>query len=305
MNRNIKQTVSSFEKGEIEKSVYIETMYREHHASLFDYASFIPSTNISKIEIQDKRVIMTTRDRGIRMHVTPADYRTTPIESLNFGDYEPQETRMTELLVEDGSSVLDIGANIGWYSMNLAVSHRNAKIACFEPIPKTYAALVQNLTLNNISNVVANNFGLSNQAGTFTFYYYPEGSGNASSENLTGRQDVETMQCVVKTLDSLGASPDFIKCDVEGAELFVFQGGRETISRCLPIVFSEILRKWSAKFNYNPNEIFGFFRGLGYEAFTCNSGKLVGFEGMTEETRETNFFFLHVRKHADKIRGFT
>ena len=62
---------------------------------------------------------------------------------------------------------------------------------------------------------------------------------------------------------------DFLKCDVEGAELKVFQGGLATITSDKPIVFSEILRKWSRKLGYNPNEIFSFFYDLQYRAFTA------------------------------------
>ena len=77
--------------------------------------------------------------------------------------------------------------------------------------------------------MTACNFGFSNSSGEFTFYYYPEGSGNASSANLTGRDDIEEFQCKARTLDDYTAETharvDFIKCDVEGAELLVFQAG--------------------------------------------------------------------------------
>ena len=94
---------------------------------------------------------------------------------------------------------------------------------------------------------------------------------------------------------------DFIKCDVEGAELLVFKGGLNTIKRDKPIIFSEILRKWSAMFNYDPNEIFDLFKSEGYLAFTVNTNVLLPFCRMDESTVETNFFFLHAEKHRDLI----
>jgi hypothetical protein len=97
---------------------------------------------------------------------------------------------------------------------------------------------------------------------------------------------------------------DFIKCDVEGAELLVFQGGQQTIARDLPIVFSEILRKWSAKFGYHPNDIFQLFHSLGYRSFSVAGSWLKPFEAMDATTLETNFFFLHATKHAELIRRF-
>ncbi len=306
--KTINKTRGDFAAGVVDKAAFIRSMYEEHHSVLFDYCQHLAKTNIKKIEIEDDRVIMTTRDRGIRIACLPGDFRIAPIETLNFLDYERNESAMMERLVADGDSYFDIGANIGYYSMNMALANRNSKIYCFEPIPKTYASLVRNLSLNSLPNVFAHNFGFSSKAGEFPFYYYPEGSGNASSANVTGRSDVEVVQCKVRTLDEYisetGTHIDFIKCDVEGAELLVFQGGGKAIARDNPIIFSEILRKWSVKFNYDPNDIFEFFRQLGYRAFTVNDQMLVEFFKMNDETVETNFFFLHENKHADLIKRY-
>jgi FkbM family methyltransferase len=304
----IQETQDQYTSGVIDKPTYIKCMYELHHNKLFNYAEYLTQTNVKKIEIEDDRVIMTSRDRGIRIACSPGDFRIAPIETLNFFDYEKSESDMVESLVSDGDTFFDIGANIGWYSINIAVSRRATKVYCFEPIPKTYRSLSVNLELNAVPNVTANNFGFSSNAGEFPFYYYPEGSGNASSANLTNRSDVECVQCKVRTLDDYtaetGTQVDFIKCDVEGAELLVFQGGIQTIKRDKPIVFSEILRKWSAKFNYNPNDIFRLFRDEGYQSFTVKENSLAKFFEMNESTIETNFFFLHSEKHANLIQRF-
>jgi len=303
---SINDTLIQFQSGLIDKPEFIKRMFDEHHTHLFDYANYLNKTNIKKIEIYEGLVIMTSRDRGIKIACSEGDYRTAPIEILNFFDYEKKDYAMVEKLINKDDNFFDIGANIGWYSINIGVARKNAKIFCFEPIPKTYKYLLNNIKLNSLNNIIAYNYGLSNQQGEFTFYYYQEGSGNASSVNLTGREDIKKVKCKVRTLDGYttetGLQVDFIKCDVEGAELLVFQGGLETIKRDLPIVFSEILRKWSAKFNYNPNLIFKMFREIGYQAFTAENELLIRFEKMDELTVETNFFFLHTEKHADVIK---
>lgn len=305
----IRQTQEDFHSKIIDKPTFIKTMYECHHSKLFDYADYLLNTNIKNIEIEDGRVIMTTRDKGIKIECAHGDYRIAPIEILNFSDYEKDESEMMGNLVKDGDVVFDIGANIGWYSINLAASRRKSRFFCFEPIPKTFRSLTRNLELNHMFNVIPYNFGLSNKEGEFTFYYYPEGSGNASSVNLTKRTDVEEVSCQIKTLDGLNDEInlpiDFIKCDVEGAELLVFQGGQKTISKHKPIVFSEILRKWSEKFNYDPNDIFKLFRDIGYEAYMANGSILKSFREMTKETIETNFFFLHADKHRHLIKKYS
>lgn len=309
MKAKIESDRRSFAQKKIEKPDFIKKMYSDWHSYLFEYAEAIEPTNVARIEITNNEVIVTTKDRGLHFIAIKNDRRIAPIAMLNFNDYELQETRMVMNLVKDNATVFDIGANVGWYSINLAAANRNAAIHAFEPIPKTFSALQKNVTLNRLNNVTLNNFGLSNHPGEFPFYYYSEGSGNASMANLSERTEIERVNCALSTIDDYSlqnnVSVDFIKCDVEGAELFVFQGGLETIKRDKPIVFSELLRKWAAKFNYQPDEILSFFDEIGYSAFTVLDEKLVLFSSMDETTVETNFFFLHKKNHLCEIRKWT
>jgi FkbM family methyltransferase len=300
------QIKQKYLSGEISKPDYIDDMHAAH-TILFDYARFIRNTDIAKIEITDDAIVMTSRETGIRILCDKDDKRIVPVEILNFEQYESGDSALIFQMIKDDAVVFDIGANIGWYSLNIAKKYPSSNVVAFEPIPKTFDYLTENISLNEVKNIRINNLGLSNKAGEFVFYYYEGGSGNASSANLTGGNDVKEIKCKVTTLDEYATSEnlsvDFIKCDVEGAELLVFQGGIETIRRCTPIVFTEMLRKWSAKFNYHPNEILGLFSGLGYRCFTAKDSRLTEFFSMDEETQETNFFFMH-GKHADIIRRF-
>ena len=311
MNK-INKTIELYKKEVIDKSIFIKDMYATHHSKLYEYAEYLHKTDIEKITIENNRVITTSRKHGIKIECDSGDHRIAPIEVLNFFDYEKDESDMIENLICFGSekkNFFDIGANIGWYSIMVAKSNRNVLVHSFEPIPKTYQSLVKNVDLNSLSNISTHNFGFSDKGGEFDFYYYPEGSGNASSANVTGRSDTEVVKCKVKTLDEYinesNEQIDFIKCDVEGAELLVFKGGIDAIKNSKPIVFSEILRKWSEKFNYNPNEIFELFHKLGYLSFTVNGVFLERFYKMDESTQETNFFFLHLKKHNNLIERYT
>jgi molybdopterin-guanine dinucleotide biosynthesis protein A len=111
--------------------------------------------------------------------------------------------------------------------------------------------------------------------------------------------------CHVERLDDFVSANNlhvnFIKCDIEGAELFAFKGAMETLQRDKPIVFTEMLRKWAAKFNYHPNEIIALFSSLGYRCFYAEGSTLKEITEMTDEAVETNFFFLHSIMHAKNI----
>lgn len=292
----------------IVKQEYIEKMHRLHKR-LFEYSSFIKDKDVGEIRINDDSVILTTKSNNIRLICDKDDYRIVPIEILNFGSYESEELKMVLQLVEEGYHVLDIGANIGWYSINIAMHDHSLKVYSFEPIPKTYMLLKKNLELNGVKNVETFNLGFSDHPGEIEFYYYKEGSCNASSALLTDRNDIEKVICKVDTIDRFTDAEhlqvDLIKCDVEGAELLIFKGGMKTIKRDLPIIFTEMLRKWSAKFNYHPNEIICMMKDVGYKCYIIRDGRLSEFDEMDEKTVETNFLFLHTLKHQDKIERYT
>ncbi|MCT7556233.1 FkbM family methyltransferase [Aliarcobacter butzleri] len=178
----------------------------------------------------------------------------------------------------------------------------------FEPIPSTYESLVGNAKING-AKIKINNFGLSDKKQDLIFYFHKENSGNASATIMNEERENIEIKCHVDTLDNYFKKNkltklDFIKCDVEGAELFTFKGGEEVIRNYKPIVFTEMLRKWSAKFNYHPNEIIEFFKDMGYGCYFATENKLKEIKTMTDETLETNFFFLHKQKHINCIKKF-
>lgn len=297
---------NAFDKADIAKQQFIDTMY-EIHQQLFNYADYIGETDIAKIEIFDGSVIMTSRSAGIKMICNRSDKRIAPIEILNFREYEPTELNLILRIIEPGCVIFDIGANIGWYAMNVSKQIPNVSVYAFEPIPETYNYLKENIELNGINNIRTYNFGFSNVEDRILFYLPLGGSDAASAAYPPNGLEKDEIWCDVKTLDDFihksGLKVDFIKCDVEGAELLVFQGGSETIKDHLPIIFTEMLRKWSAKFNYHPNEIINFLNGFGYKCYVTDGDILKEFSTMNEYTIETNFFFLHYEKHNSIIKS--
>ena len=302
---NIAATRAAYQTGQITKAEYISQMHRLH-ALLFEYADYLRDTDITSIEIQPGQVVMTARASGIRLLCDSANKRIAPLEILNFGRYEAQDAELLMRLARPTMNVFDVGANIGWYALNFARCAPSIQVYAFEPVLETYRMLVRNTQLNLASNVHPFHLGLSNQTGTVTFYIPPGGADNASAANLSGRDDVLQQQCPVTTLDEFvrqqGLRVDLLKCDVEGAELFVLQGGRTVIPRDRPVIFVEMLRKWCAPFHYHPNEILQLLREFGYRCFTANGPGAKEFEQMDDSTVETNFFFLHPDQHAQQMR---
>jgi FkbM family methyltransferase len=298
-----------FLNGHITKPEYFETIY-DCHEYLFNYSEFIKNTNISKIEIEDESVIFTCRNSQIKLLCPKGEKRSIPLTMLSLGEYESEELDLQLQLIKDGDTIFDIGGNIGWYALHIAKSYPSAIIHSFEPVPWTFNQLEKNLQLNNkVKNVIPHNIGFSDKTGDFEFFFDPAISGNASLTNVAEKENIQIFKCKVETLDKYiedeNQKIDFIKCDVEGAEFFVFKGGLNTIKKYQPVIFTEMLRKWSAKFNYHPNDIIDFFEQIDYLPYVnYDKCKLHKFDRVDDNTIETNYFFLHKEKHADLIKKF-
>lgn len=122
----------------------------------------------------------------------------------------------------------DVGANLGSYTV-LACKARQARGFCFEPVPRTYSRLLENLRENALEGrVSARNCGVGETQGALRF----------SSEHDTGNhvlaagEEAPSVEVEVLALDSLleGAVPILAKIDVEGFELPVLRGARRTLA---------------------------------------------------------------------------
>lgn len=208
--------------------------------------------------------------------------------------YEADEMRIALSLIKNGDCCLDIGANFGIYSRAIAKKYPDCVIHAFEPIPDTYRILVNNTFL--LHNIYAHNVALTDSVEKATFFYNKEEPGAASMRNIRETDKAEKVTVKTQTLDISAQfldKVDFIKCDVEGAELLVLKGGLKTIKKHKPVILMEMLRKWSAKFGYHPNDIIKLLGDIGYKCYRITSGKLRLFKKMTDRTKQTNFFFIH------------
>jgi len=296
---------SDFENRKLSKSEYIDSMY-EVHEILFNYSEFLNKTSISNIEITGQNVIMNFRNSNVKIICVKGDKRIACIDSLNFLTYEEEELSMQYQLIENNDVVFDIGGNYGWYSIHIAKKFPMNTVFTFEPIPNTYSILKENITLNGINNIRAINIGLSNEKGEFIFYCDPKLTVNASLNNVNDNINAIEVTCKVDVLDEFVINNkiekiDFIKCDIEGAELFALLGAKQSIINFKPKIFIEMLRKWASKFNYHPNDIILFLKELGYKCYIINNNLLEEIKVVTESTVETNFVFLHSQNHVHLI----
>ena len=308
----IKKLREEFEKGlKTKKDMGMDLFYAEK--GLFDYQWILSDNPCSSLTITRNGVHadFDVYGQNIKMYLDEHDYSAVPAQILSKGFYEKNELDMVLKLVDFMDSdavVFDVGANLGWYGINIMKQRPKTKVYFFEPVPDTVVRLKNNLKLNDIDDNSVNCFGLLNENTVKQFYYDVSESGASSLADLREKETTRYIDVHFKRMDDFIKDNkidrlDFIKCDVEGSELFVYQGGIEAIKKFKPIVFSEMLRKWAKKFSYHPNDIITLFKDCGYACFVIDNGYLKEFETVTEETIETNYCFLHKEKHANIISG--
>jgi FkbM family methyltransferase len=151
------------------------------------------------------------------------------------GTYEREKQKRIASELKPGSVFYDVGANVGLYSLLATRLDPAGKTYAFEPLPKNTWYLHRHFELNSIHNAQVLELAISDHVGTHSFCV----TGDRSTGHLgqDGNLVVRTA-----TLDSLLQEeeippPDYIKMDVEGAELMALRGASECIQRHRPAIF--------------------------------------------------------------------
>jgi FkbM family methyltransferase len=217
------------------------------------------------------------------------------------GYYEKYETKILSYFAETKTgSIIDIGANLGYYSVILGKLLKSSdKLIAFEANPQIIEMLNKNIAINDLQeDIKIFNCALSDINDQKLKLYIPlkAGSSAASLNKLHPDDTNNSIEITTQRLDGITLIRDLesislIKIDVEGAELNVIKGAFETIREHKPVLFVELLRKWSKIFGYHPNDVLIILQELGYKVFEVN-GELKNIERIDESTVSTNFLLL-------------
>jgi len=181
-----------------------------------------------------------------------------------YGEWAQAEIDVLLKLMPVGSTVLDIGANIGTHT--LAFADRvgsSGQVIAFEPQPRVIEVLKDNVLRNKLSNVRVEAVALGSRHCQMAFKKIDyAGHVNVGSVTLTQNEDF-SCECInVITIDSLNLERcDFIKCDSEGMGVDIINGALETIKKFQPIIFLECNNAIEGI------DLYRIFYALGYELF--------------------------------------
>lgn len=163
-----------------------------------------------------------------------------------FGDFEPEVRKAISAILRPGDTMVDIGANFGFHTLSAARNVTSTgKIIAFEPLPRAFAQLQQNLALNELHQVVAENLALGDSEIDTVIYTFSNQPDTHASMYVSVGDVSEYFNCKITTLDKYtkeNCSTEcirLIKLDVEGHELKVLKGANGILQSMRPHVIVE------------------------------------------------------------------
>lgn len=227
----------------------------------FAFKLLRPSEDI--IEIEGSKMYSSTSD-------LPVGYNRTFQAYIVKEGWEPETTRLFKKLAKAGDVIVDIGANIGYYTLLSAkIVGSRGKVYAFEPDPINYKILARNIRLNNLSNVVAERKAVSDKIGTLDLYLDSQDMGAHTIYKTKKRTKTVAVESITldKYFEGNGHPINIIKMDIEGAEMAALIGMGDILRMNRGIkLFIEFFLPWIRRAGILPEEFVSFlFQDYGFK----------------------------------------
>ena len=203
--------------------------------------------------------------------------RLNPRTGRNYfeGECEPEVQAALVQHLRPGMTFYDIGANIGFFSLLAArLVGKEGSVIAFEADPQVAERLRENITQNDFSSVTVEEKAVWKETTTISFV---RADPNSSPDRGLGHVDMSptagnVLSVQAVSLDdfvSNSPAPDFLKCDVEGAEVEVFLGARHLLNQKRPGILCELYSR------ENQRILEEEFSRLGYSCRLCGENHLL------------------------------
>jgi FkbM family methyltransferase len=215
------------------------------------------------------------RKRIVHASIAGINYKLDLGEVIDVGiylnRYEPDMAAAMEKLCRPGSTVLDIGANIGAHTLRIAkLVGESGRVYAFEPTDYAYQKLVHNISLNQFRNIIPIQIVLSDrnllrQSVSFRSSWPTKGSpkDRESVVDFTRLDDWYKKG----NIDHV----DLIKLDVDGNEYSVIMGAKSLLANQRPPILMEV---WGPNFTHDSQNPFVVLKQLGYKFYHISSGEV-------------------------------
>jgi len=192
----------------------------------FLYRIFWPYNDL--VEVQGSKMYVNLKSASTSLRATLENYASRRI-------HEESTTRLMEKTIKRGDTFLDLGANVGYFTLLAAkLVGKEGRVYSFEPEPQNFRYLKKNVEVNNYSQAKVFQKAVSDKSGKIKLYVCPYDSGHHTINRFDGvqayargrRVEKKAVEIEAVSLDDFlrGEKADVIKMDVEGAEPLALKG---------------------------------------------------------------------------------
>jgi FkbM family methyltransferase len=191
-----------------------------------------------------------------------------------FGRHHWQQINLAERLLPSDGVFMDVGANMGEFAVAMAVKKPGARVLAIEPNPGIRPLLQNNIEANDLTNVSVFELALGDKVGTQELYSSGDSALVSCVAFTPAHQPIESIEVV--TLDELFASQnltrlDLLKIDVEGYELKVLSGAKQTLARYRPHIILEVNAITSQAAGFDVADLYELLRTYHYRFYAWRS----------------------------------
>ena len=190
----------------------------------------------------------------------------------HYGTYEELESKIMEEKIEMGNIVVDVGANIGLHTLNMArIVGNTGQVFAFEPDPSNFEILKKNVKINNYKNIILEQKAVGDKHGRTTLYQ----SDHPGKHRIFPQTEQAKSQVQVEltNLDNYFDSDmidkiNFIKIDVEGLEFSVLKGMKNILknSKKIKILF-EFMPENTMEAGFTPIELLNYLTSNDFKLY--------------------------------------
>lgn len=203
---------------------------------------------------------------NVKLRCYPDSTSAAAVHYCELYDYDEMNFLLRYLRTED--LFLDIGANVGVYTLLAASKIHAGSLHSFEVLPKNYARLQENIKLNQFNQVNTYALAVSHQSGTVALNVADEDSIPFISQTKTDN----TITVPTDTLDNLLQNCSLTnltlaKMDIEGAELLALKGAVSLLKQQRPYVWILEINDAVNNFDYRKQDVVDFLQKYGYNLY--------------------------------------
>lgn len=217
---------------------------------------------------------------------------------IYFGLYDRPETELLNRILKPGDFFLDIGANVGYYSLVASqIVGPYGRVHAFEPICENVRVLEQTIVDNGISNIIVNPIAVGAQSGHLDLFVPPKDIGNsgwasvAPSERRSRAVTVEKVAIDDYLEDKPPQSIRLVKMDIEGGELDALLGMAKLLRRTdAPDLICEVNPFLLKKLGLHPGSLVRLLDTHGYSLYEIASAGFKPINPGDEIVRQINLF---------------